>query len=36
MSKFLAIGGKFHGFGAKLYSKGGGYVGDWVEGKRHG
>ena len=29
-------GGSFHGFGAKMYSRGGGYAGQWVEGKREG
>ena len=28
--------GKFHGEGTKLYSKGGGYVGVWAQGKREG
>jgi hypothetical protein len=28
--------GVYHGYGSKLYSKGGGYEGDWVHGKRHG
>ena len=28
--------GQFHGFGAKRYSRGGGYEGEWVSGKRQG
>ena len=28
--------GRYHGVGAKLYSKGGGYEGEWRHGLRHG
>ena len=29
-------GGGYHGHGRKLYSRGGGYEGPWVHGKREG